>query len=50
MRTKIATLAALLAVGLTVSGCHYGRPGHDSDRSGHHGHHRGDHDGGDRHD
>lgn len=51
MRSKIALAAALALVGLSVSGCRYGHPGHDSDRPGH-GHH-GDHghgDHGDHHD
>jgi len=37
---RAALIAALLASGVALSGCHHGRPGYDSDY--HHRHHRGD--------
>ncbi|MEO7690661.1 MAG: hypothetical protein ABIS51_15365 [Sphingomonas sp.] len=45
---KFTLVAALMLAGLTVSGCRYGHPGHDSDRHGRGHHHDRDHDGPDR--
>ena len=43
MRNKWVAAAMLAIAGLAVSGCRYDRPGHDSDRHGHHHGHDRDH-------